>query len=112
MFGTSVMADINLNKTCDYYQSLRYTENYPITPACAQQGPAEDSNSGRHMLTPVPPNTMGPADPQNSMLTPVVAGRCILLGSNSGLFLLCKLILRPLTKRLDAVGSTRHPSDL
>jgi uncharacterized protein YbbK (DUF523 family) len=48
------MADINLNKTCDYYQSLRYTENYPITPACAQQGPAEDSNSGRHMLPPCP----------------------------------------------------------
>lgn len=60
----------------------------------------------------MPPNTMGPADPQNSMLIPVVAGRCILLGGNSGLFLLCKLILRPLTERLDAVNSTRHPSDL
>ena len=51
---------------------------------------------------------MDPADPQTSMLTPVVAGRCILLGSNSGLFLLRKLLLRALAKRLYSVDCTRH----
>lgn len=55
---------------------------------------------------------MDPADLQNSMLIPVVAGRCILLGSNSGLFLFRQLVLRSLTQRLDAVGSTRHPPNL
>lgn len=54
---------------------------------------------------------MDPADPQTSMLIPVVPGRCILLGSKSGLFLLCKLILRSLTECLDTVDSTRHPPD-
>lgn len=62
--------------------------------------------------TPAPPNTMDPADPQNSMLTPVVAGRCILLGSNSRLFILCELILRSLAQLLDAVNGTWHSSDL
>src|SRR5690242_2566533 len=55
---------------------------------------------------------MDPADPQNSMLTPVIAGRCILLGSNSGLLFLSKLVLSSITECLHAVDRAWHPSHI
>lgn len=55
---------------------------------------------------------MDPADPQNSVLIPVVAGRCILLGSDSSLFVPSKLVLSSFTKRLYAVDSAWHSSNL
>ena len=55
------------------------------------------------------PDIMGSADPQESVLIPVVAGRCILLGSDSGLFLFSQPLLRALTQRLHPFNCTRRP---
>lgn len=55
---------------------------------------------------------MGPAEPENSMLIPVVAGRRILLGSDSGLLLLSELLFCSVAKRLHAIDRARHPPNL
>jgi hypothetical protein len=112
MFGTSVTVDSSLNQRCAITVKARgIPENIQLRQRVQSRVPPR-VQSPVVTCAPVPPNIMGPADPQNSVLIPVVAGRSILLGSNSGLFLVFQLILRPLTERLDAVGSTRHPSDL
>lgn len=57
------------------------------------------------------PKTLEPADLHNLVFVSVVAGGRILLGSNSGLFLLSELLLGSLAKCLHPIDCTRHPSN-